>query len=57
MKCWDFASFAEKKQFEAISFILNNNQKLLNFLFDPHSPKLSDSPVNLSARQPAGYHL
>lgn len=47
MKCWDSACLSEKKQFEAISLILHHNQNLLKFLFDPHSPKLLDSPVNL----------
>ena len=50
MKCWDSAGSSEKKQFEAISLILNNYKNLLSFLFDPHSPKLTNSPVNLMRR-------
>lgn len=44
MRCWDLASVAEKKQFIAISAITAHRSYLMDFLFDKHNPKLSESP-------------
>jgi hypothetical protein len=44
---WQKATRGEKKQFEAIATFLNHRPNLVDFLFDPASPKLTDSPERL----------
>jgi hypothetical protein len=47
MKSWTSASTSEMKQFEAIAIFLKDSPRLLEFLFDPDSPRLNGSPEDL----------
>lgn len=47
MICWQNATRGETKQLEAIATFLNSSPHLMDFLFDPDSPKLNDSPERL----------
>jgi hypothetical protein len=44
MVCWKNACASEKLQFKAISKLMELRPHLLDFLFDPKSPKLSSPP-------------
>jgi hypothetical protein len=45
--CWKVAESFEWKQIEAISLVLSNHYKLLEFLFETDRPSLRSSPEQL----------
>jgi hypothetical protein len=47
MFCWKTAESYEWKQIEAISIVLSNHYKLLEFLFEKERPNLRNSPEQL----------